>query len=900
MSNIRRTLAIKVQTPGGDNPLRMQLVGKGPFFRGIAVSGLALVGQGGTAPYAFSIIAGGDSNGGVNGLTLNTDGTFSGAGDESGRFVFVAEVSDSAGSTFTHSFSITFLAQLFVVHGTPTPGEIGLAYSYQFVVKDATGTVLTSGYSLSAGNLPAGLALTPAGLLHNTPTAPDGISYFTITATDGVDSIDIPCVMTVYAELSGSYLEDRDPPAGWGGGAGTWLPAMTRLQDWFAHLVITGGIGPYSIVPSAVNPPPTGIKVVQQQRLVYGRTSDAAVPDPVLMSVLITDALGGIFTLQRAVQIIDSPNGRIMPQRNGVDLPGGNGAVNYDFVEGSGVSIVASNDGETARFEFSAIHGVGNVVETINGIGPDSSGELPIAGIGVDSNGDLFVIPTGTSGVTSINGATGVVTETSSDGSLGHVDTAGAGGNIDWTARLLAKLVTVAALPTNTYANGTAGIGATLTGSATGTLTVDGVLVALNDFVLVTQEASGLKCGLYKCTTAGAVGVAYVLTRSDRMDSTGKYVGAQVFITRGATGSIRVYACSNQTAPTVGTTAITFNAITFSSGVNGTFSNMSATILNGIVIAAANGSATTDIHVFSATGAGTWTKPPNAKVTQIFCLGAGGGGGGGVRSGGNNRVGAGGGGGGCGATITVDSSILGATEAVTVGAGGTGAAAKNGDAPGNNGSAGTDTSFGTWLTGYGGGAGFGASGTAAGGGGGGGAGSRGGDATTAAGTAGRVGGIIGSVNNPASISNNLGPFGGGGGGSASSNTAGGPGGEAVFGGGGGGAGGGVAAAHVGGAGGSTVGAPAVVAGGTIGGANVTGGNGGPGVTPATSAMSGSGGGGGGAAASGTGAGGTGGNGGRGAGGGGGGSTGSATAGITGGAGGNGGDGYCVVITQCSI
>ena len=57
MTNKRRNLAVSIQTPGGDNPLRLSLVAAGPYYRGVPVSHLALVAHGGTAPYAYSILA---------------------------------------------------------------------------------------------------------------------------------------------------------------------------------------------------------------------------------------------------------------------------------------------------------------------------------------------------------------------------------------------------------------------------------------------------------------------------------------------------------------------------------------------------------------------------------------------------------------------------------------------------------------------------------------------------------------------------------------------------------------------------------------------------------------------------------------------------------------------------
>lgn len=134
-----------------------------------------------------------------------------------------------------------------------------------------------------------------------------------------------------------------------------------------------------------------------------------------------------------------------------------------------------------------------------------------------------------------------------------------------------AVAATIAALsPTNTYANGSSGVGATLTATANGVLTVDGYSTLLNDYVLVKNEASGLKNGLYKVTTQGTAGVPYVLTRAIEMDVTTEYSGGFIFIEQGSTLGSTGWVCTNSTAPTVGTTAITFaqfsGAGTYTSG----------------------------------------------------------------------------------------------------------------------------------------------------------------------------------------------------------------------------------------------------------------------------------------------------------------------------------------------
>ena len=93
------------------------------------------------------------------------------------------------------------------------------------------------------------------------------------------------------------------------------------------------------------------------------------------------------------------------------------------------------------------------------------------------------------------------------------------------------EAATTAALsPANTYSNGSLGVGATLTATGNGTLTVDGHLVALNDRILVKDEAAPANQGIYLCTTAGTSSVPYVLTRSADMNTAAEVPGAFTFV----------------------------------------------------------------------------------------------------------------------------------------------------------------------------------------------------------------------------------------------------------------------------------------------------------------------------------------------------------------------------------
>ncbi len=80
------------------------------------------------------------------------------------------------------------------------------------------------------------------------------------------------------------------------------------------------------------------------------------------------------------------------------------------------------------------------------------------------------------------------------------------------------SLACASALPANTYANGTAGVGATLTGTADGALTIDGIAVTAGMRVLVCAEATAAHNGIYVVTQVGSVSLPFILTRASDYD----------------------------------------------------------------------------------------------------------------------------------------------------------------------------------------------------------------------------------------------------------------------------------------------------------------------------------------------------------------------------------------------
>lgn len=133
---------------------------------------------GGVLPYRWSILSGNPG-----GLTLNaTTGTLQGNPQTAGTFSFTVQVTDSAGTSASKSFSLTIKApSLTIITGSSLPNATALiAYSQQLSVVGGTEPYT---WSISSGSLP-GLALAATtGLLSGTPDKP-GTYTFTILAKD--------------------------------------------------------------------------------------------------------------------------------------------------------------------------------------------------------------------------------------------------------------------------------------------------------------------------------------------------------------------------------------------------------------------------------------------------------------------------------------------------------------------------------------------------------------------------------------------------------------------------------------------------------------------------------------------------------------------------------------------
>jgi hypothetical protein len=185
------------------------------------------------------------------------------------------------------------------------------------------------------------------------------------------------------------------------------------------------------------------------------------------------------------------------------------------------------------------------------------------------------------------------------------------------------ELATTAALPANTYNNGTSGVGATLTATANGALTVDSVLTVVGYRVLVKNEVTQANNGVYTVTQVGSAGTPYILTRATDFDTAGSGVdqideGDFFLVTSGTVNANTAWVQQTPPPIVVGTTAIVFQQfaapITYTAGTGLSESpTYTFNIANTTVTASTYGSAS-QVPVFAVNAQGQLTSVTNTAI----------------------------------------------------------------------------------------------------------------------------------------------------------------------------------------------------------------------------------------------------------------------------------------------
>lgn len=122
--------------------------------------------------------------------------------------------------------------------------------------------------------------------------------------------------------------------------------------------------------------------------------------------------------------------------------------------------------------------------------------------------------------------------------------------------KLPVHYATTAALPANTYNNGTLGVGATLTANANGFFTVDSAGQTLNNRLLVKNEANQAYNGIYVVTQLGDSTHPFILTRATDADKPEELAGAVVAVLKGVANQDSVWMTTADDPTPIGSSVI--------------------------------------------------------------------------------------------------------------------------------------------------------------------------------------------------------------------------------------------------------------------------------------------------------------------------------------------------------
>lgn len=229
----------------------------------------------------------------------------------------------------------------------------------------------------------------------------------------------------------------------------------------------------------------------------------------------------------------------------------------------TGATTLSSTLGVTGAATLSstlAVTGVSTFTGavTANG-GVTASGAVTVTAGGTNTNINLVPQGTGTVDVGSKR-ITSVAepTQATDAATKNYVDAVKTGLDVKDSVR-----VATTANLTATYANGTSGVGATLTNSGTqAAITIDSIVLSAGDRILVKDQTTGLQNGIYVVTTVGTASTNWVLTRATDTDSNSPVVevgpGMFTFVEEGTVNADNGFVCTNNGAITIGTTAITW------------------------------------------------------------------------------------------------------------------------------------------------------------------------------------------------------------------------------------------------------------------------------------------------------------------------------------------------------
>lgn len=207
----------------------------------------------------------------------------------------------------------------------------------------------------------------------------------------------------------------------------------------------------------------------------------------------------------------------------------------------NGATLSLASGGTLSALSGSTYTGAaGSTMNLAGTVNVQSGGDFNVqsgGGIDIQSGGDLSVESGGTLSISDITDTTFTGTPTADTHAVNkaYVDSIAAG--LDWKDSVRVATTAAGTLATD-FENGD---------------TIDGVVLATGDRILIKDQASGVENGIYTVNASGAP------TRATDLDTGSSAAGAATFIEEGTTNADTAWVCTNNTgSDVVGTDALNF------------------------------------------------------------------------------------------------------------------------------------------------------------------------------------------------------------------------------------------------------------------------------------------------------------------------------------------------------
>ena len=328
---------------------------------------------GGVTPYSWTISG---LPAGLTSASATPSAIISGITDHVGAFSITATVSDaeSTPATMSVTLSLTMMqAATLMISTTMLPnGTVNSPYSQTLA---ATGGVTPYTWSVASGTLPAGLALSSAGVISGTPTT-SATSSFTVQATDAESPAQTSTQalsITINTASSGLNITTTSP-----------LPGATLNSAYNTQLTATGGVLPYTWSLGTGSAMPAGLTLnsASPSATISGtptatgtfqftvKVTDSATPTPSTVSLSFLLTVSGSSTLNCPATVNLTLCGSY--------LMGIGGFVGTTGRVAMGASFVADNSGHIV-----------SGVEDINGVsGAQANVSITGGSYAMDASGD--------------------------------------------------------------------------------------------------------------------------------------------------------------------------------------------------------------------------------------------------------------------------------------------------------------------------------------------------------------------------------------------------------------------------------------------------------------------------------------------------------------------------------